>query len=53
MYTYKIKHNDISKLSGLILINNFEDDDYRIFLTNDTHTFYLCKRTGNAPVHCK
>lgn len=47
-----IKHEDISKLPGSILIN-FEDDEYRIFLTDDTLTCYLCKRTGHTSAHCK
>lgn len=47
-----IKHDDISKLPGSILIN-YEDEEYRIFITDDTLTCYLCKRSGHTTAHCK
>lgn len=47
-----IQFEDISKLPGSILIH-FEDTDYRIFLTDDILTCYLCKRTGHTSAYCK
>jgi hypothetical protein len=47
-----IPHEDISKLPGSLLIN-FEDTDYRVFLTDDTLTCYICKNTGHTSAHCK
>lgn len=47
-----IKQEDIPKLPGSILIN-FDDAEYRIFLTDDTLVCYLCKRTEHITTHCK
>lgn len=47
-----IKFEDTSKLPGSLVIH-FENTDYRIFLTDDTLTCYLCKRTGHTSAHCK
>ncbi|KAF0750606.1 Uncharacterized protein FWK35_00023634, partial [Aphis craccivora] len=47
-----IKFEDTAKLPGSLVIH-FEDTDYRIFLTDDTLTCYLCKRTGHTSAHCK
>lgn len=47
-----IKFEDTSKLPGSLVIH-FENIDYRIFLTDDTLTCYLCKRTGHTSAHCK
>lgn len=47
-----IKFEDASKLPGSLVIH-FENTDYRIFLTDDTLTCYLCKRTGHTSAHCK
>lgn len=47
-----IKQEDTSKLPSSILIH-FDGTDYRIFLTDDILTCYLCKRTGHTSAHCK
>ena len=47
-----IKFEDTPKLPGSLVIH-FENTDYRIFLTDDTLTCYLCKRTGHTSAHCK
>jgi hypothetical protein len=47
-----VKQEDISKLLNSIIIN-FDNTEYRIFLTDDTLTCYLCKRTGHTSSYCK
>jgi len=47
-----IHPDDSSKLPGSILIN-FDETDYRLFLSDDTVICYLCKQTGHTSNHCK
>jgi hypothetical protein len=47
-----VKKEVISKLPNSIIIN-FDNTEYRIFLTDDTLTCYLCKRTGHTSPYCK
>lgn len=47
-----IKHEDISKLPGTLLIN-INETNFRIFFTDDTITCYTCKLTGHTSMNCK
>ena len=47
-----IHPDDINKMPSSIIIN-FEQTDYRIFLSDDTVTCYLCKQTGHTSNYCK
>ncbi|CAI6368795.1 unnamed protein product [Macrosiphum euphorbiae] len=47
-----IHPDDINKMPSSILIN-FEQTDYRIFLSDDTVICYLCKQTGHTSNYCK
>jgi len=47
-----IHPDDLDKMPDSILIN-FEQTKYRIFLNDDTVTWYLCKQTGHTSNHCK
>ncbi|KAF0709691.1 DNA replication licensing factor MCM4-like [Aphis craccivora] len=46
-----IQHDDLIKLPPTILIN-YEDTYYRIFLSDDSLTCYLCKAQGHIASHC-
>ncbi|VVC39003.1 Zinc finger, CCHC-type, partial [Cinara cedri] len=46
-----IKNKDINKLPGSLIIH-FDDTNFRIFLTDDTLTCYLCRHTGHTSAHC-
>lgn len=46
-----IQHDDLIKLPPSILIN-YEDTNYRIFLSDDSLTCYLCKAQGHIASHC-
>jgi len=46
-----IKHEDIPKLPGSLLINTNETN-FRIFFTDDTITCYTCKSTGHTSMSC-
>lgn len=35
------------------LIIKYDNTDFRIFLTDDTLTCYICKQTGHTSNHCK
>lgn len=47
-----IHPDDNGKMPSLILIN-FEQTDYRIFISDDTVICYNCKQTGHTTKHCK
>jgi len=47
-----INPEDFSKLPGLIAITS-DNTTYRIFVTDDTVTCFLCKRTGHVSSSCK
>ena len=47
-----IHPDDNEKLPSSILIN-FDQTDYRLFLSDDTVICYLCKQTGHTTKHCK
>lgn len=47
-----IHPDDINKMPSSILIN-FEQTDYRIFLSDDIVMCYLCKQTGHTSNYCK
>jgi len=47
-----IHPDDINKMPSSISIN-FEQTDYRIFLSDDTVMCYLCKQTGHTSNYCK
>ena len=47
-----IHPEDISKVPGSILIT-YENTEFRIFLTDDMLTCYLCKQTRHTPNYCK
>jgi len=47
-----IHPDDINKMPSSILIN-FEQTDYRIFLSDDTVMCFLCKQTGHTSNYCK
>lgn len=47
-----IKHEDISKLPGTLLIS-INETNFRIFFTDDTITCYTCKLTGHTSMNCK
>lgn len=44
--------DDIEKVPGSLIIK-YENTDFRIFLTDDTLTCYLCKQTGHTCNYCK
>ncbi|KAL4112192.1 hypothetical protein QTP88_016027 [Uroleucon formosanum] len=46
-----IKHEDIPKLPGSILIN-INETNFRIFFTDDPITCYTCKSTGHISMTC-
>lgn len=47
-----ISPEDFSKLPGSIAITS-DNTTYRIFITDDTVTCFLCKRTGHVSSSCK
>lgn len=47
-----IHPDDITKLPSSILIY-FEETNYRIFITDDSITCFLCKQTGHLSSSCK
>lgn len=47
-----VKYEDVPKLPNSLVIN-FDNTEFRIFLTDDTLTCYLCKRTGHTSANCK
>ncbi|KAF0755679.1 putative RNA-directed DNA polymerase [Aphis craccivora] len=46
-----IQHDDLIKLPPTILIN-YEDTNYRIFLSDDSLTCYLCKAQDHIASYC-
>jgi len=46
-----IKHEDIPKLPGSLLIN-INETNFRIFFTDDTITCYTCKSIGHTSMSC-
>jgi hypothetical protein len=47
-----INHEDIPKLPSSMLITQ-NDNQFRIFFTDDTLTCFLCKATGHTSNNCK
>lgn len=47
-----ISHEDFSKLPGSIVID-LDNTSYRIFITDDIVTCFLCKKTGHVSSSCK
>lgn len=47
-----IKHEDIPKLPGTLLIN-INETNFRLFFTDDTITCFTCKLTGHTSMSCK
>jgi hypothetical protein len=47
-----IHPDDIEKVPGSLIVN-YDNTDFRIFLTDDTLTCYLCKQTGHTSNYCK
>ncbi|KAF0762411.1 DNA replication licensing factor MCM4-like [Aphis craccivora] len=47
-----IHPDDIANVPGSLLIK-YDNTDFRIFLTDDTLTCYLCKQSGHTSNHCK
>ncbi|CAI6377038.1 unnamed protein product [Macrosiphum euphorbiae] len=47
-----IHPDDHEKMPSSILIN-FDQTDYRLFLSDDTVICYLCKQNGHTTNHCK
>lgn len=47
-----INHEDIPKLPSSMLITQ-NDDQFRIFLSDDTLTCFLCKAVGHTSNDCK
>lgn len=52
LYIHLTINTDINKMPSSILIN-FEQTDYRIFLSDDTVICYLCKQTDHTSNYCK
>lgn len=46
-----IKHEEVHKLPGSLIINHVEIQ-FRIFVTDDTITCYLCKSAGHTSTSC-
>ncbi|CAI6352078.1 unnamed protein product [Macrosiphum euphorbiae] len=46
-----INHDDIEKLPSSILIN-YDDTNYRIFISDDSLTCFLCKTQGHIASNC-
>lgn len=44
--------DDIANVPGSLIIR-YENTDFRIFLTDDTLTCYICKQTGHTSNYCK